>query len=638
MDLSNNSYTIKEYKEYSGVVDLGVDLHLNTFKSYKHDVYDPRNAVVIGRGPFAGGGLFGAHRLTAVFRSPRTQGLFVTSIGGAGYNFVGTGLNAISIEGRAKDPKIIFVQGIEDGDIKVRTETINSLESIYGGYNGFIGVKALAHYIIDNFWEFIVKNKARMVLVGPASYKSGFGALYSPSIDYMSKKIRVEDWGSRGGGGSVLARAHNVVAIVYGGHNYKNVPNVLRRFDTAYGLLSSILGESYLKKVLESTVKYNYDVKTRSGGTFGQNYLIYREKVPMFNWRTLELEKTLRSKLYDELIEKFYKPFNKEVINNYSFVTCGEPCPVKCKKVSSEGQHIDYEPFNASGPMLGIFDFKDAKEVIEMIDSLGYDAIEMGNILGWLFELLEKELLKPEELGISEKPIFDPEEYESRYSKKNAEIAVRLITEMTYGNNEILREIAEKGVREAAKSLDESFSDRVKKKGIKFEDLAVYIPFGDKGLMMPNYYFTPGMFAPLPILGRYWTLYSLVFLEPEDYAKLAVERAFYELMLENVAWCRFHRKWVEKVLKELYKSVYGVDIDVLERSKVVYAKIVEYQRLAGALPQFWESKRVLDILHKMALEYDSKEWSEKFEQNTLDAAREWWERFYRALKEELKGV
>ncbi|MCD6158157.1 MAG: glyceraldehyde-3-phosphate ferredoxin oxidoreductase, partial [Euryarchaeota archaeon] len=86
LDVHDGKHLVKEYREYSGIVDLGVDLHLNTLRSYMYDVYDPRNAVVIGRGPFAGGGLFGAHRLTVVFRSPRTKGLFVSSIGGAGYN------------------------------------------------------------------------------------------------------------------------------------------------------------------------------------------------------------------------------------------------------------------------------------------------------------------------------------------------------------------------------------------------------------------------------------------------------------------------------------------------------------------------------------------------------------------------
>lgn len=635
LDVHDGKHLVKEYKEYSGIVDLGVDLHLNTLRSYMYDVYDPRNAVVIGRGPFAGGGLFGAHRLTVVFRSPRTKGLFVSSIGGAGYNFIGTGLNALSIEGKAENPTIVFVEGKESGNVHVSLDVLESLDDIYKGYNELIGVRALTHYLMENYWDFIVENKARMILVGPAAYKSGFGAIYSPSIDYMAKKIRVEDWGARCGGGSVLARAHNVVAIVYGGHNYKNTPSVLRRFDTAYGLVSSILGESYFKEVLESTKKYNYDIKARSGGTFGQNYLIYKERVPMFNWRTLDLEDNLRKKLYEELMELFYVPFNREIVENYSFVTCGEPCPVKCKKVSKEGQHVDYEPFNGSGPMLGVFDFESAKKVVEMIDSLGYDAIEMGNILGWLFECLEKGLLKPEDLGLNDKPDFTPESYSPKNSKKNAEIAMRLIGEMTYGNNKILRDIAEKGVRAVAKALDEQFSNRVKDKGLKFEDLAVYIPTGKEGLVMPNYYFTPGMFAPLPVLGRYWTLYSLVFLEPEDYAKLALERALYELMLENVAWCRFHRKWVEKALGELYRRVYGVDIDLMEVSKRIYSKITEYQKRAEALPEFWESMRVIEIMHKMSCEYKSSEWCEKFKRDPLGAAREWWERFRKSLEENL---
>lgn len=640
LDLDNMKYSVKQYQEYLGTVDLGVDLHLNVYKSYNYDIYNPKNIVVIGRGPF-GGSFFGAHRLQAVFRSPITHGIFVSSIGGAGYNFIGTGLNATVIEGKSENPVLLFIRGSRDNKIDMDFEEIdyNALEEIYKGYGNSIGVRALAKYVLNNYWEFIEENKARMVLVGPAAFKSSFGGLYSPAVDYLLRKLKVEDWGSRGGGGSVLAKAHNVVGIVYGGENYENVPEVLQNFDSVKGIASALLGEPYVKKIIDATSKYNYSSKTRSGGTFGNNYIIYRENVPLFNWKTMELDEKTKAKLYKILLKHFHAPFNKEVIEKYSFSTCGEPCPVQCKKVDENSEHIDYEPFNASGPMIGVLQFQHAKKIVELIDSLGYDAIEMGNVLGWLFDLLERGLLSPSDLDLEEKPFFDPTKYEVEYSERNARIATKIIREMTNGKNNILRLIAEKGIRIAAKELDNIFSDRVETLDLKFEDLAVYISYGEEGHITPNYYLTPGMFAPLVVLGRYWTLYSLIFLEPEEYAKLSIERALNEFLIEVSGWCRFHRGWVEKILPALYKQVYNVEIDPFEHAKEYYKKIFQYQEKAGTLPRFWESEKIIKLFKEMACEYESPTWCELFNKEPEFVAYQWWKRFFEYVIEyfELKN-
>lgn len=635
LNLDNLEYYTEKYQEYLGTVDLGIDLHLYVYKSYEHDVYDPRNVIIIGRGPFAGGGFFGAHRLKSVFRSPLTRGIFISSAGGAGYNFIGTGVNAVVIEGKSRSPVLIFIYGTEDGKTEVYFEEIDPsfLEKTYKGYGGSIGVRALAKYLLNTHWNFIKENKARMLLVGPAAFKSSFGGLYSPAVDYFSHKLKVEDWAARGGGGSVLARAHNVIGIIYGGKNYRTVSKVLQKFDPVKGITSAILGESYVKKVIDATSKYNYNPKTKSGGTFGNNYLIYRRNIPYFNWKTLDLDEETRDMLHEILIKYFHTPFNKTIIENYSFATCGEPCPVQCKKVDKGGEHIDYEPFNSGGPMIGVFRFEDAKRVVELIDSLGYDAIETGNVVGWIFDLLNNGLLVPSDLGLDEKPFFDPAGYEIQYSEKNADIAIKIIDEMTNGENVILRLIAEKGLRAAAKKLDNIFPDRIERVGIKFEDLAVYVPYGNEGSITPNYYLTPGMFAPLAILGRYWTLYSLTFLEPEEYAQLAIERALNEFLLEVSGWCRFHRGWVEKILPDLYKQIYGIEIDLLVYAREYYRKIIEYQKKANAMPQFWESKKVIEILRKMACKYESTNWCESFGRDTNSAAYQWWERFFRYMLE-----
>jgi glyceraldehyde-3-phosphate dehydrogenase (ferredoxin) len=169
----------------------------------------------------------------------------------------------------------------------------------------------------------------------------------------------------------------------------------------------------------------------------------------------------------------------------------------------------------------------------------------------------------------------------------------------------------------------------------RLRDLAVYVPFGKTGHITPNYYLSPGVFAPLPVLGRYWTMYGPKFGEPEEIADAAFERALAEYLVDNAGFCRFHRAWVESILQQLYKHVHGVDVELTDHAKKVYRKIAEYQLKAGSYPTFWESAKVIELLGSMACEYGSESWCEKFRRNPREAAWEWWIRFLRRISEHL---
>lgn len=66
-------------------------------------------------------------------------------------------------------------------------------------------------------------------------------------------------------------------------------------------------------------------------------------------------------------------------------------------------------------------------------------------------------------MGIDAKPYFDPQNYDVKYSKHNAQLAVKLVNKIIQGNNSILKLITNNGLRAAAKKLDEMFKDRVEK-------------------------------------------------------------------------------------------------------------------------------------------------------------------------------
>ncbi|MFN3268530.1 MAG: aldehyde ferredoxin oxidoreductase C-terminal domain-containing protein, partial [Zestosphaera sp.] len=444
----------------------------------------------------------------------------------------------------------------------------------------------------------------------------------------------VEDWAARGGGGSVLARAHNVFAVIFGGE--RELSNLGGRFEFINSLVSTQLKKPFIRSVIEGTSKYSYDLEIKTGGTFGSNIAIYRDKIPTHNWNSTLTSKEVRESIYKYLVERYLKLFNERIISTGIWRTCDEPCPVRCKK-TIDYRHIDYEPMNAVGPMIGVLDFDKALEILDLVDELGLDAIETGNILGWLMEAVEKGLLKPEEVGIDTTPVINPVEWREYHVERNKVIAMKLIECLVYSSDRLLRLIAEEGLREACKKLDELFNDRVREKGIRFEDLAVYVPFGLSGYITPNFYWTPGVFAPLPILGKYWTYYTPAFSEPEEFANVSVNRALMEYLVENAGWCRFHRAWVEKVLPDLYKILLGYEDNLLSHAKKYYNMIREYQVRAGAENVFWESNRVLNILRNAACEFGCTEWCLKIGADLSSGLKEWWVRFHERVVKLLGG-
>jgi len=58
---------------FLGLLDAGIKLHLDIYESYKYNVYDSHNVLLVGKGVFAGSIFYGSHRLIAVFRSPLTR-------------------------------------------------------------------------------------------------------------------------------------------------------------------------------------------------------------------------------------------------------------------------------------------------------------------------------------------------------------------------------------------------------------------------------------------------------------------------------------------------------------------------------------------------------------------------------------
>lgn len=601
-----------------GIIEAGLKLHLK-FKTYKKDPLK-ENLMVIGLGPFARSPFYGSNRMTVVFRSPMTMGLHVSAAGGVAYEFAKSGTSLIALKG-SKRYSIIVIEGDTEGVHDVKIDHVDPYDVFQ--QSSYWGTYAISKYLYDKY------GPGRGITVGPYALKSVSASLVSLGMAHGNPTPWSVDLFGRGGPGSVMAQAHGILAV-YGKGNYEP-PEV--SLELPEMLANELLGKPYVKAVIDATTKYRFDPKLGTGGTFGVNYVHYRDLIPMLAYNTMYLSDDMRIMLANIALEYFWRPFQEETIARRMWGTCGEPCPAACKKVW-RGIKIDYEPANALGTLIGIFDLEMTRNLIEFVDKAGMDAIEIGHELAWLFELVRHGLLKPEELGISEEPEIDPANFDPRRSsERNYSIATTLLKNMIREGNDIVDLVVQKGIRKAAKELNKRYQKRVKEKGVRFEDLAIYIAFGEEGYMTPNLYWAPGMVAPLYVLGRYWTNYTPTFSDPMKFAESSVRRAFKELLLDNAGFCRFHRKWAEKMLERMYDEVLGMNVND-EYAKEIYKGIATYNKLAKAEPVPWETKKTYDLVGTMAKHIGDEKWAMKFAQGE---GLEWW-RIFKQKVDELIGL
>ncbi len=536
----------------NGVLDLAIHLHSEKYKSYAKDVFHEDNAVIFGAGNLPWGG---TQRASFIFRSPLHGSLHCSTMGDLGEYVKRAGINAVCIEGKSDES--VFV--------KIKNQSA-SFEELCLPQNIFITEREL-YYRLHGFYGDL---PFRIVLAGTGANTS-YGCLVSSKHGRIGV---VPDVAGRGGAGSVLYKAHNVVGFSVGGKEKVEIKT----------------DKNLAREQIEATKKY------RELGTFAANYPHLGENVIFMNWKSALLSAEERRNVF----EKFIKG---ELLKGYTFSseTCGELCVAACKKYESKIK-LDYEPAQGLGPFIGIFNRTYIKDLVHTADSFGFDAIYLGNVLGIVFEALDSGLLPMDYFSLDEKPVMNPA---SPDSEKNFMLAKYFMEKIAGGEFAVLGERI-----------------RVMSKELGIRDIALYIPHGSEFDMTPNFYWSLGLMLPVAMHGKYYSDYHTVVKAPEEYALICAERTVKEYVLDNLGICRFHRGWVESKLPG----------EVFENAKLWIKMMWEYKKKANALPCFVETKRALDVITALFREHGSGEWRDADESRV----REYWGSWERKYKEVLE--
>lgn len=591
---------------------------------------DP-NSMTLGGGLLAGSPLAGTRRMVVCGYSPQWEGFYISALGGAMHVMHRTGVNYICLQGRLSKVSVMIFSYL-DGVYSVRFEPINPgkywkgyIDSDNIEWEGYYG---LNHFLFEKFQTSFPDDYWRILTVGPGAKKTNFGAIGSAQVK-GGKLSEIDDWAGRGGMGSRLLQYHRVAAIIIGGDWQDPALKEAKELDRYF---LDHFGQTALKVDLALSEKYRYVPKFNTGGTFGVNMFEAEDKLFSFNYQSIYEPPEKRLEQHKTLISDHYlRQFNEEIINPKRFTHCGEPCAIACKKYLLKYKK-DYEPYQALGPNIGIFDQRAAEKVNYAVDAEGLDAIHTGGTISWLMECFHRGILNPVDFGFEDFApafsfIFNANNFDIvKDSAHNAEIALGILQMILYTPQ---GKPFRKGIRYASAWLDRKYK-------VKTRDLAVYNAHGKCGCMVPNQYWTPGMFAPMPIMGKYFSYYGNDFTPPYQLGRKNIERFIYELYSENSGSCRFHRKWVDDIIDEITLSHFDLELDFWRTNYQVVKEIVNHQSRSAV---FWETERVVDIIHQFLLRWKEKglqhqeleTWLESFAQDKRGAAKAFWTAMFEGM-------
>lgn len=619
LDASSGFYKMEPFElgRFFGPVDLGMHL------SYAH------NSLNLGTGLFCGSVFPGAsNRLVLTGFSPCAEGFYTASMGAAGLSFHNLGLDMLSIRGRAPIPSILHLNRVHGDNLEVGLTPVN-VDTIWNTQRkGVYGV-------IDNAGTLFAdryRGALRVLATGPAARSTDFGAIVSVEMvdGIISSSITRT---GRGGFGSRLFQEHGIAGIVYGGapvgDDFNNGKKINRWFENDFATKKSI-------KDMITGAQYGIDTSTPKKNTLLSQYGKMEGKVLAFNYATVFMTEEERLTLHRVFITDHYleqlKNSPSDILHQQG--TDDDQCAPNSE---GDGTHTAeeeaFEPYQALGPLCGVFDLRAADKLNQHADILGFDKVTIGGVLSWLMECTSRNLLTPSQLCVSQRPIFFKEGFSVESdSMQNAASAVELM-------DSIVEKKGALNLENGARTLARDLSTYT---GKSLQDVFLYTARASKGWTVPNQYWSPDVLSPTPITRDVHMWKEHECFEPRELGRKTILQMQYELLIDNIGLSSHLRDWAAMNLPQIMGALFDKQSQFIQVTSRTEAKLWNENS-----PVFWESERNIDFVFSSLERFhlignnsspDLMRWIDFFAKDKRKAAIDFWFEMQKGSYEQIENA
>jgi len=339
-----DKYEAEMAKNYLGGRGFAAKILWDTLRA-GIDPLSPDNRLIFAAGPLTAFSLPSSGKLVVAAKSPLTWGYGDGNIGTlATVQMRRAGYDAVIVEGRAKDPIVLFIRDESVDFLDARNlwglgsfETESRLAQLYGHGAGVL--------CIGQAGENLVKYAVIVSQEGRAGGRAGMGAV-------MGSK--------------------NLKAVVFLGSN---------ELSAAYPKEMKELGSETLREVL---AKPNYAFWKRQGTMSTIEWSQENSVLPTHNYSEGVFEKA-------EAISGF--AMEKLKVSNRGCPQCNMTCGNVVKDSYRKESELDYENVAMLGSNIGLGNLKSVAALNRFADDYGLDTISLGNVLGFAMEASEKGLI-----------------------------------------------------------------------------------------------------------------------------------------------------------------------------------------------------------------------------------------------------
>lgn len=259
VDSFNQEYTIHE-EDTTGPLSFAIKQHLK-LKTYKYAWNSDSTITCFGVHPTASTGVPWNNNLIITTKNPSTKELTPTTLKYSSKLFKKANITNLTIEKKSEEPLIIGLNW--DGELKVKFTTINEQSFKKQAEKGTAHIRRMCELF----------NKGLFHNTPNETFCTGIGSTTSHgSITTESESTK------RGGTGSTLKQAHNIIGITIGGNatedkiNETTLNRIFNEYEnslaTSFHSIKGIKKELLFNKKYEKVPQHIID-KSENKGTFG---------------------------------------------------------------------------------------------------------------------------------------------------------------------------------------------------------------------------------------------------------------------------------------------------------------------------------------------------------------------------------